>query len=294
MSRVVASYTTLPSRYDVLYESMQTLKRQTRPPDVIYLTLPYRAARLDQEYPPLPEKFNDLCTVVRSELDYGPLTKVYGALMSEKHPDTVIISCDDDVMFSPNHIETMLHHHVVNPNIAICGTGALIGRGLLFISIVSTVQPFRKWSGFTGFDVEKDGRAVDLIFGVAGVLYTRKMFPSPEVLHEELLSYALKDTAIFHNDDILISGYLSREGIERRVFFDIPTIKHVSGDDALSMDFFKMFRRMEVAIDRVKEYGFFTSMESVPLGETPTGRVLITIVVVILIIVLAVLLYQFL
>lgn len=290
--RVVASYTTIPSRYNELKRSMLTLKEQTHQLDCIYLTIPHKMSRLNKEYPPLPDDLAALCTVVRTEVDYGPLTKIVGALTMEADPDTVIISCDDDVSFASDHVEVLLKHHATHPKSAICGTGALIARGVLFMSIVSTVQPFQSWSGFTGFDVDKKGRRVDLIFGVAGVLYTRDMFPTYDLLHQELLRYSLEDENVFLNDDVLISGYLSKQGIERRIFLDIPTIHHDGGADALSADFFKMINRLGAAIQKVKENGFFPTMEESSLDETPTGRVFITVIVLTVIIVLSVFLYQ--
>ena len=292
--RVVASYTTLPSRYDVLKRSILSLQEQTHKLDAIYLTIPERAARLNKEYPPIPDDLAALCTVIRIDTDYGPLTKIYGALFSESDPNTIILSCDDDVIFSANHVETLLKHHKSHPKSSICGTGALIGSGLPFISIVSTIQPFDKWRGFTGFDLDKKGRKVDLIFGVAGVLYVRSMFPAKESLYNDLFQYSLRDQAIFHNDDVLISGYLSKQGIERRVFFDIPTIHHDSAEDALSSDIFKMIGRLNTSIKKVKELGFFPTMEEVPLDETPTVRVLFTIIILVIIVILAICLYKML
>jgi hypothetical protein len=292
MVRIVASYTTLPSRYEVLYMSIMTLKKQTRPPDAIYVALPKRAARLNIDYPPLPAHFDGLCTVVHTEVDYGPLTKIYGALMAETDPDTIIISCDDDVFFDPTHIEVMLRHHKQHPHCCICGTGALISRGMLFISIVSSIQPFHKWRGFTGFTVDKEGRKVDLIFGAAGVLYTRGMFPIKEQLFEELLSHALNDSAIFHNDDVLISGYLSKKNIGRRVFLDIPSVQHANGADALSGDLQKMVRRMELSIDKVKERGFYPQMEELSMTETPAGRAVFALIVLYIILLVIIGLYR--
>ena len=290
--RVVATYTTLPSRYAVLKKSILTLKAQTHKLDAIYLTLPLKAARLNKEYPPLPDDLAALCTVVRCDIDYGPLTKIYGALMSEKDPDTVILSVDDDVHFSPTHVESLLRHQIANPKSVICGTGALIGRGLALISIVSTVEPFRGWSGFTGFDIPDGGRKVDLIFGVAGVMYRRGMFPINEHLHEEIFKYSLLDSSIFHNDDVLISGYMSKKGIDRRVFFDIPTIIHLNGADALSADIFKMIGRLHTSIAKVKEYGFFPVMEEMSVTETPAFRGLFAVMIIILIIIVALCFYR--
>ena len=290
--RVVATYTTLPSRYEVLHMSIMTLKKQTRPPDAIYVTLPKIAARLNTAYPPLPPHTVELCTVVSTDTDYGPLTKIYGALAMETDPDTIIISCDDDVFFDEHHIETLLRHHERYPTSCICGTGALIGKGMLFISIVSSIQPFHTWRGFTGFTVGKEGRKVDLIFGAAGVLYTRSMFPNKEQMHEQLLVHALEDSAIFHNDDVLISGHLSKHNIERLVFLDIPSVQHANGADALSGDLMKMVKRMELSIARVQERGFFVEMEDVAISETPAGKVVICLILLFVIVLLVCGAYQ--
>lgn len=284
--RVVATYTTLPSRYEVLKLSIQSLKAQTYPLDAIYVTLPQKATRLNKEYPPLPEDLAALCTVVRSETDYGPITKIYGGLVSEQDPNTVIISCDDDVHFPPNFVEILMQHHKTHPKSVLCGTGALIGKGLPLISIVSTVHPFQSWRGFIGFDLDKRGRKVDLIFGVAGVLYTRGCFPANEELHDILFQHSLKESSIFHNDDVLISGYLSKQGIERRVFSDIPVIKHYNGADALSADMFRMIMRLNESIGKVKELGYFSTMEDMAVDETPAWRGVAAVILIILVILL--------
>lgn len=290
--RIVASYTTIPSRYDVLYNSINTLLSQTVKLDAIYVTIPYYSTRLKQAYPPIPDKLANICTVIRSDIDYGPCSKLYGALISESDPDTCIISCDDDVKFTSNFVEKLINHHIQYPNIVISGTGALIGRGLFSISIVSTLQGVRMWRGFTGFDVGKSGRRVDLIFGVAGVLYPRKAFPDKSLLHDELFSYALKDDSLFHNDDVIISGFLSKQGIERKVFCDIPEIKHVGGTDALSQ-IPNMLSRLNHAIKQSKKFGLFTNMEPCPIDETIAGRSIILIILIIIGIILCIIYYMF-
>lgn len=290
--RVVATYTTLPSRYDILRNSIHTLLKQTRKLDAIYVTLPSRSKRLNQEYLPLPEDISSICTVVNIDVDYGPITKIYGAITLEKDINTVIISCDDDVFFDEHHVEVMLKHHMNQPNCCICGTGALLSRGMLFISIYSTVYPFKSWNGLTGFNISPEGKKVDLIFGVAGVLYTRGMFPNNDNLHKQLLNYSLSDDTIFHNDDILISGYLSKNNIDRKVFSDIPIIHHADGADALSQDIFKMIFRMNDCLSRVKNLGFFPTMEPLPVDETPIFRILFALIVLIIVCIICIYYYR--
>jgi hypothetical protein len=290
--RIVASYTTIPSRYDVLEKSMKTMVNQTRPLDAIYLGIPELSRRLNKPYPSLPESITSMCTVVKLPQDYGPICKICGALWKESDPDTLIISCDDDVLFEPNFVEKMLEHHFTRPDAAICGTGALIKKGLLFISMVSSIRAFKHWSAFTGFTIPKTGRKVDLIFGVAGVLYLRKFFPKKRKLEKELLCHCLQDDAIFHNDDVLISSYLSKQGIERYVFYDIPTIDLCDGADALSGETIKMLHRMIESIANVKALGFFPQMEEVSVDETPAGRSAFAIIIILLVIFLIILYWR--
>jgi hypothetical protein len=286
--RVVASYTTMPSRYDSLRNSLLSMKAQTHKVDAIYLAVPKICTRLNKEYPPLPEDILSLCTVVNPDIDYGPLTKIYGALVSESDPNTVIISFDDDVIVAPNFVETMMKHHQTHPKSVICGIGALIGKGPIFMSIVSNFPNARAWNGFIGFDVPKEGRRVDLVFGVGGVLYTRGCFPVNEELHDKLLRYSLEHQIVFRNDDVLISGYLSKQGIERRIFYDIPDITHKSGSDSLCGGFFKTFNGIHESVAKVKELGFFPTMEALSVTETPAGRAFIGIVIIVLIILLSI------
>jgi hypothetical protein len=290
--RIVASYTTLPTRYDLLKTSILSLKAQTRQLDAIYVAIPYRAARLKVDYPPIPDDLAQLCTVVRVETDYGPLTKIYGALLMESDPDTIIMSCDDDVLFEPNQVEALLVHQLEYPKSAVCSMGALIGLSMFFISVTGNIEIFRSWAAFFGFPIPKEGRRVDLVYGSGGVMYKRGFFPVKDRLHEDFMKYSLEDSALFHNDDVLISGHLCKNGIERRIFFDTPSVNHMKGDDALSTNFMRMLFRMRVAINNATALGFFPTTEQVSIDETPTGKVLIALIIIIVIIVLCVFLYK--
>ena len=292
--RVVATFTTLPERYELLEKSIKSIREQSYPVDAIYLAIPMKARRLNKEYPQIPDSISNLCTVLRIDIDYGPITKIYGALVSETNPNTVIISCDDDVIYNPDMIRIMIQHHKTNPHIAICGTGALIGRGLVFLSIVSSLRPFRKWNVFTGFDVGKEGRSIDVVFGVAGVLYLRGFFPNKEQLHSEIFKYCFENEAVFLNDDILISGYLNKQNITRKVFCDIPDVvcQNSNRTDALSHGLIKQVRSVNQSINYLMENGFFSTTEVLPLDETIAVKIVINIILIIILLVLAILLYQ--
>lgn len=279
--RVVASLTTMPTRYDVLAKTIDSIRAQTRPPDMIYLTLPEYSARRNVKYPPLPAELAQYVTVVTPIKDYGPICKIFGGLVSESDPETIIITFDDDVIYPPNLIAAFLEKATCNPHDVICGTGALIGKGLLLMSIHSSIDSHQPWNGMTGFDVPDEGRNIDLIFGVTGVMYRRKHFPKNI---QYMLKYT-KDPALRANDDVVISGYLAKRGVKRTVYRDIPRIKLQDGADALSAEP-HMIERLKNALLRADKHGLFTEYEDVAYDETIAGRIIIVLLLVLAAIVL--------
>jgi len=295
--RIVVTFTTLPDRYESLQKSIQSILRQSVSVDAIYVAIPRRCKRLKKEYPPIPKEVTDICTIITPEIDYGPITKIYGGLISETDPNTIIISCDDDTQYHPDFIKILVKHSLKHPDVCICGTGALLSRGLYFISINTTLENFRWWNWLIGFDIDKDnGRDVDLIFGVAGVLYRRKFFPSNDKINQELFSLSINNDALFHNDDVVISGYLSKNNIKRKVFHDIPSVipKSCKGPncDALSADFLLNIRRLQDAISYAKTQGLFPNMEPLPLEETIPGRTILLLFLLIIMIIFIFIIYK--
>ena len=291
MVRTVATYTTIPDRYDILYESLLSLQKQTVPPDTIYLTVPKYSVRFKKPYPPIPQNISDLCQVIYIETDYGPITKLYGGLNLESDPNTLIISCDDDVIFPPTYIEIMVKHHNENPDIVIAGSGALLGAGIVFLSAYRSVEQITLPNGLISFNIGPTGRKVDLIFGISGVGYPRKVFPVVQELYSELLQYSLRHHSIFLNDNILISGYLCKHHIDRKVFKDIPIVDHVYRKDNLTSDLPDIISRLNGTILRIKEYGFFPYTEPVVINETFAWRLFIFGLILFVIIIFSIYLY---
>ena len=286
--RVVASFTTLPDRYSLLKKSIESIINPEFPLDAIYLTVPTRALRLNKEYPPIPDDISSLCTVIRTEFDYGPIMKIYGALVSENDPDTIIVTCDDDMIYDKNLIQKMVIHHNDYPNVAICGTGALIGKGFIFYSMVNSIKTMRRWNGLTGFSINKEGREIDLIFGYAGVLYKRGFFPEQEQLYDELFRYSVENNDIYLNDDILLSGFLNKNNIKMKIFNDIPDVKcqGSKAPDALSYSYISSIMKLNDSIDHLKSHGFFQTTEPVSIDDSVIVRIGFAVVIAIIILLL--------
>ena len=178
MVRVVATCTTIPTRYERLRKMIESLVNQTYKLDAIYVGLPKRSHRLNIDYPPLPDDIKKNCIVVSPKIDYGPITKLYGGLVSEKDPETLIISFDDDIVYPPTTVETFVRHAKEWPDRVITATGMKSSLGYLFRAIKTNVRPIACFSNIICFNNDDHSSDIDEILGVSGVLYRRKFFPS--------------------------------------------------------------------------------------------------------------------
>ena len=296
MVRVIGSLTTIPGRYNKLRRTLKSLEAQEYRLDAIYLGIPHRSRRLNTEYPELPADITSMCTVVKCENDYGPCTKIVGGLQSETDSDTIIITFDDDVVYSPNLVSILMTRHLQFPQAAIGSSGILLKYGFPFYSTVNNCS--NNWNSLTGFNVPENGRAVDILCGFSSVLYLRKFFPHVEKLHENFLHFPLADNDVYFNDDIMISAYLSAHNIERRIVPHVPPPNdgkifdlEIDGPDGneISFDKLKFLQRFRRALVKVCEWGFFEQTQPVALDETVGGHILIAVMIIILLIIAAIL-----
>lgn len=294
--RLVVTMTTLPGREDLIVETVKSIRNQTVKPETIYLTLPKISRRLKIPYGPIPDAIKEDCTIVEPDVDYGPITKIYGGLAMESDPETVIISCDDDVIYPPTTFEHLLNKSRDRPDAAICGSGILVAFGIYFNSSYTNYDNTQHLLGLSGFIPPPHGRKVDIICGISGVLYKRRFFPSLQECIPQLFEVAIADHDILCNDDVLISGFLQKRGITRLAFPNLPPIGNIGdkGDHpevALSFNGLETLHRTGRAINKLAQQGFFTTYESVGIDETMGGAIIIASLIGILVLVLVVVMW---
>lgn len=235
--RLVVSLTTTPTRINkpTLLNVLRALNEQTKPPDRIYLTLPKVSRRTRTAYPRLDPDASMLCTPIKSPADFGPVTKIVGALLNESDPTTVIVTCDDDSIF-PSNMLKRLYDLSIQHNAVIGSSGMLIGQFPGYVSLYYNARrvrrnPFLYWQLHT---TRYTPCPVDIVFGFSGVAYRRGFFPVDfNVIRTELLNRALKNRDVFRNDDVLLSFYMMSQHINRYLF-TLPEIIQESAADGLS------------------------------------------------------------
>ncbi|CAN0259848.1 unnamed protein product, partial [Discosporangium mesarthrocarpum] len=128
--RVVVSLTTLPSRIQHIKPVLDSLKAQAVRPSAIYLIVPEFSLRESRGYDiPLFILEDPELTIIRSEVDYGPATKLIPLLQVETRPETVIITVDDDTWYPSSLLRDLAVAANRLPNMAVGLTGYRLPPG---------------------------------------------------------------------------------------------------------------------------------------------------------------------
>lgn len=294
--RVVGSLTTLPGRYNKLLRTLKSLNAQDTKLDEIYLTIPTTSKRLGIPYPELPKEIYNYCTVVNIDKDYGPITKIIGALIKESDPNTLIFTFDDDVVYATNLVSSMLKYHKKYPDDALGSTGFLFKYGFPFFMIISNCK--QPWNALSGVILNENGRLVDALCGFSSVLYQRRFFPSME----QYLQYPLQNNDVYCNDDLMISAWISSIGINRRVVPNIPKpnkdkiydseVDLLDGNE-LSANKFAFMKKFRNALITLQNWGFYNEPEEVALEETIVGYTIVGVVLLFVIIVVSIIMFKY-
>lgn len=285
MPRTVVSLTTLPGRYEKLRRMLSSLAQQTLRPDAVYLGIPLRSKRLKVDYGELPRDILDQVTLVRLKEDYGPVCKLIGALERETDAETLIVTLDDDVMYPADHLERMVRHAREHPQAAVAASGLILAKsGLQVFGAYHSVCRNRLFS----FAIGKEGREIDVVYGFSGVCYRRGFFG--EDVEDCLLGLGRDNSALFMNDDVLLSGYLSARGVKRMVFADFAPIGY-TGLDAEETDIsyhrLRMIARMQRAVLLCRKKGMFKSTSRLEPSENLNSKILLIAMLVIVTLLLA-------
>jgi Glycosyl transferase family 2 len=204
--RMIAALSTLPDRIDNLEPTIQCLLNQTRPLDEIIIAVP-RFSRRQQSNYLIPEYLNQLprVRVLHCDTDWGPATKFIPVIQAELaagKSDTLIMIVDDDRIYPNDAVETYLGYHRRLPDAALCFRGGPIPRDM-------------KWGPrmIRGSRI-REPQKVAIMTGCGSYLI------QPRFFDDRLWDYSTAPAAAFYMDDIWMSGWLDRRGIDK---FVVPT-----------------------------------------------------------------------
>jgi hypothetical protein len=213
--RVIASLSTVPDRINNLRPTIQSLLKQTRPPDEIVLAIPEFSVREQRSYV-VPKYISRLprVRVLHCAEDWGPATKFIGAIRDElaaERDNTLIMVVDDDRLYPRDALETYLYYSEQLPNAALCFRGA---------AMPSTLD----WDDAKMIYAKdlREPRPVAVITGCGSYLV------QPRFFDQSLWDYSGAPPVAFYIDDIWISAWLSRRGVKRYVIPASARMRSVS------------------------------------------------------------------
>lgn len=194
---IIITFTTTPQRIRLLEDPLQCLMRQNAPIRGVFLSVPHKFKRDNSEYI-IPDWLDchPNVTIIRTD-DYGPATKILGAL---KHApitdDTIVIAVDDDTCYPDNLVLRLAVRAKRYPQQVIGASGAELDFDQ------------NKEGGIV--KVFKDKKNVTIVEGFAGIAYRRKFFD------ESIYEIKEEPSFCYLSDDLYISHHLARHNVIRQ------------------------------------------------------------------------------
>jgi len=113
---IYVSLSTIPQRVKDLNKSIESLLKQTKKPDKIFVNIPYKYKRFSEtiEDNQIPKFDSSIVEVTRCE-DCGPGTKLLGSLNKLKK-DSLLVLADDDHTYEDYMIEKFFYFYSKAPN----------------------------------------------------------------------------------------------------------------------------------------------------------------------------------
>lgn len=197
---VVVSLTSFPARINDIWMTISCLRRQTYSPAKIILWLSEEQFKSKNELPNSLTSLEDEIFEIRLvEGDIRSHKKYVYAF--QEFPDKLVITVDDDIIYSPDLIETLVEEHKKHPDDVLCRYGKKIKR-----EQDDNLAPYNNWQTL---DYICDR---DVFFGSGGgtLFQPRKMYK--DVLNIEL-SHKLTPLA----DDIWLNAMCRLAGLKTRL-----------------------------------------------------------------------------
>ncbi|WP_405296272.1 glycosyl transferase [Algibacter sp. Ld11] len=194
---LIVSLTSIPSRFNTLHLVIKSLFNQSHLPTKIILWL---HEDLKNNLPKSIERLQSSLF----EIKYSPLTCSHKKLIHtlKNYPDSIIITCDDDLIYDKNLVKNLYEEHLKFPKDVIANRANQIK-----FDEDKGYRPFNQWK-FK--DVEMDMRALCPI-GAWGILYP------PHSLHNDIFNEDLFLKLTPKADDLwfkamaILNGTLARQ-----------------------------------------------------------------------------------
>jgi len=197
--RVVVVMTTIPARIERIEPVLDSMLAQTWQPAALYLSIPHKYNRTGESYAiPGWLRTKQGLRIVRCE-DMGPGTHLLNGLRLERDPWAFLAVVDDDHIYSPDLVETLMRAALAYPG------SAVAAQGFLSIPGLKLQRDSPRYLHDQGFS------AGPVLVSYLGVVYQRGFFD------DSVFDYSNASPQCRYQDDMWFSAHLARKGIRRVV-----------------------------------------------------------------------------
>lgn len=174
---IIVSFTSYPGRIQTVEQVIRCLVNQTVHPDKIILYLSEEQFADYNDFPDFGDYEKDGFAIKWCNENLGPHKKYYYSM--QEYPDAIIITVDDDILYSSRMIEELLDSYKRYPN-------SVIARRAHMVTWLSEdiIAPYAMWYSECGKYV--DMPRMDLVAtGCGGILYPPHIF-SQEIFNKNI------------------------------------------------------------------------------------------------------------
>lgn len=113
MVRIVTTMTVIPTREVALVKAIMSIQRGNIKPEAMYVNIPNEYVRFEEKIAPWLKPVLEAIGVTILELEHDRccLNKILPILSFETDPETLVVTIDDDIIYSPLFIAGLLEAH---------------------------------------------------------------------------------------------------------------------------------------------------------------------------------------
>ena len=113
MVRIVTTMTVIPTREVAVIKAIMSIQRGNIKPEAMYVNIPNEYVRFEEKLAPWLKPVLEAIgvTIIGLEHDRCCLNKILPILAIEKDPETLVVTIDDDIIYSPLFIAGLLEAH---------------------------------------------------------------------------------------------------------------------------------------------------------------------------------------
>ena len=182
-NKIIVSITSIPSRFTSLYLCLETIMRQSLKPDKIILYLGNNTKNMELPQNLKKMKKRGLTIEYRDDKELKPHTKYFYAM--QEHPNDIIITFDDDILYNKNVIKMLYESYLKFPN----EVSAIRVHKITFNQ--DKINKYKNWiMEYKGKDTLIPSHYL-CATGVGGVLYPPHIMPKETFNKENIKNLSL-------------------------------------------------------------------------------------------------------